>query len=140
MPNTLDTNAPDRLAATLALDEPVGRVRLVSPGRARALDALGIRTVRDLATHFPRRYIDLSRKATVAAARIGEQCTIEGTVHEIKLKRPKPRLSLVEVSLVDSTGLLMVTCFRQPCSWTRCAPACASPWRASWNSTSGSSA
>ncbi|MCB7037204.1 ATP-dependent DNA helicase RecG [Eggerthella sinensis] len=114
MPNTLDTNAPDRLAATLALDEPVGRVRLVSPGRARALDALGIRTVRDLATHFPRRYIDLSRKATVAAARIGEQCTIEGTVHEIKLKRPKPRLSLVEVSLVDSTGLLMVTCFRQP--------------------------
>lgn len=110
----MNNDQPDRLAATLALDEPVGRVRLVSPTRARALDALGIRTVRDLVTHFPRRYIDLSRKATVASAVIGEQCTIEGTVHEIKLKRPKPRLSLVEVSLVDGTGVLMVTCFRQP--------------------------
>lgn len=110
----MNSDQPDRLAATLALDESVGRVRLVSPARARALDGLGIRTVRGLATHFPRRYIDLSRKATVAAARIGEACTIEGIVHEIKLKRPKPRLSLVEVSLVDGTGVLMVTCFRQP--------------------------
>lgn len=107
-------DAPDRLAATLALDESVGRVRLVSPTRARALDGLGIRTVRDLATHFPRRYIDLSRKAEVATARIGESCTVEGSVHEIKLKKPKPRLSLVELSLVDATGVLMVTCFRQP--------------------------
>lgn len=109
-----NSNAPDRLAATLALDESVGRVRLVSPARARALEALGIRTVRDLVTHFPRRYIDLSRKETVASARIGEQCTIEGTVHEIKLKRPKPKLALVEVTLVDGTGTLMVTAFRQP--------------------------
>ena len=110
----MNNDRPDRLAATLALDESVGRVRLVSPARARALDGLGIRTVRDLATHFPRRYIDLSRKATVAAGVIGEQCTVEGAVHEIKLKKPKPRLTLVELSLVDGTGVLMVTCFRQP--------------------------
>ncbi|WP_080797691.1 ATP-dependent DNA helicase RecG [Arabiibacter massiliensis] len=114
MPKAPDTNTPDRLAATLALDEPVGRVRLVSPGRARALEGLGIRTVRDLLTHFPRRYVDLSAKETVASAVIGQSCTIEGAVHEVKLKRPKPRLSLVEISLVDETGVLLVTCFRQP--------------------------
>ncbi len=105
---------PDRLAATLALDEPVERVRLVSPTRAKALAGLGIHTIRDLVTHFPRRYIDLSRKETIASATIGEQCTIEGQVHEIKLKRPKPRLSLVEIALVDGTGILLVTAFRQP--------------------------
>ena len=105
---------PDRLAATLALDEVAARVRLVSPGRAKALDGLGIRTVRDLVTHFPRRYIDLSRKETVVSASIGEQCTIEGTVHEIVLKRPKPKLSLVEITLIDGTGTLMITAFRQP--------------------------
>ncbi|RNL48495.1 ATP-dependent DNA helicase RecG [Paraeggerthella hongkongensis] len=110
----MSNGQPDRLAATLALDESVERVRLVSPGRAKALAGLGIRTVRDLVTHFPRRYVDLSAKETVASAVIGSSCTIEGSVHEIKLKRPKPRLSLVEISLVDSTGLLMVTCFRQP--------------------------
>lgn len=114
MPKNAETSAPDRMAATLALDEPVGRVRLVSPGRARALEGLGIRTVRDLVSHYPRRYIDLSRKETVASAAIGQQCTVEGAVHEIKLKRPKPRLSLVELSVVDGTGVLMVTCFRQP--------------------------
>ncbi len=106
--------APDRLAATLALDEPVSRVRLVSPARAKTLEKLGIRTVRDLVTHFPRRYVDLSAVRTVADARIGESCTIRGTVHEIKLKRPRPNLPLVELALVDGTGTLMVTCFRQP--------------------------
>lgn len=105
---------PDRLAATLALDEPVGRVRLVSPARAAALEGMGVRTVRDLLTHFPRRYIDLTRTETVARAVIGSQCTVFGTVHEIKLKRPKPKLVLVEIALVDGTGTLMVTAFRQP--------------------------
>lgn len=104
----------DRLSATLAFDEPVSRVRLVSPARAKALEGLGVRTVRDLVTHFPRRYIDLSAQETVLSARIGQQCTIAGTIHEMKLKRPKPRLNLVEITLVDGTGTLMITAFRQP--------------------------
>ena len=114
MPSEPNTSECDRLAATLALDEPVARVRQVSPARAKALAGMGIETVRDLVTHFPRRYVDLSRKETVASAVIGGQCTIEGRVHEIKLKRPKPKLDLVEISLVDDTGVLIVTCFRQP--------------------------
>ncbi|WP_245874462.1 ATP-dependent DNA helicase RecG [Raoultibacter massiliensis] len=104
----------DRLAATLAFDEPVSRVRLVSPMRAGALDKLGVRTIRDLLTHFPRRYIDMSRIADVARAPIGEMVTIAGTVHEIKLKKPKPKFSLVEIALTDQSGVLMITCFRQP--------------------------
>ncbi|HIS39608.1 MAG TPA: ATP-dependent DNA helicase RecG [Candidatus Aphodovivens avistercoris] len=118
----------DRLAATLALDEPVDRVRLVSPARAQALAGLGIRTVRDLATHFPRRYVDLSEKKTIAQARIGESCTIEGVVHEAKLKRPRPKpgrrggLTLTEVTLVDDTGVLIVTAFRQPWLAEQLAP------------------
>ena len=96
----------DRLAATLALDEPASRVKLVSPARAQALAGLG--------THFPRRYIDLSKRETVAGARIGGSCTIQGSVHEVKLKRPRPNLTLVEIAVVDATGVLVVTCFRQP--------------------------
>ena len=95
----------DRLAATLALDEPASRVKLVSPARAQALAGLGVRTVRDLLTHFPRRYIDLSKRETVAGARIGGSCTIQGSVHEVKLKRPRPNLALVEIAVVDATGV-----------------------------------
>ncbi len=104
----------DRLQATLGLDEPVGRVRLVSPARAKALEKLGIRTVRGLITHFPRRYIDLSARETAASARIGESCTIEGAIHDVKLKRPKSGLTLVEIGVTDPTGVVIVTAFRQP--------------------------
>ncbi len=102
------------MSATLALDEPASRVHLVSPARAAALEKLGVRTVRDLVTHYPHRYIDLSSIRTVVEARIGESCTICGTIHEVTLKRPKPKLSLVEIAIVDATGVLMVTAFRQP--------------------------
>ncbi len=105
---------PDRLTATLALDEPVSKVRLVNPKRAKALGKLGITTVRDLVTNYPRRYVDLSHVRTVLEAQIGEMCTVSGRVHEIKLKRPRPNFPLVEITLVDGTGTLMITCFRQP--------------------------
>ena len=111
---TKSSQSPDRLAATLVLDERVERVRLVSPTRSRALGDIGIFTVRDLITHFPRRYIDMSDVQTITKASIGKMCTILGTIHEIELKRPKPYLPLVEIGLTDETGVMMVTCFRQP--------------------------
>ena len=105
----------DREKATLSLDEPVSRVRLVSPARAAALEKLGVRTLRDLLTHFPRSYIDLSQVETCGTARIGEVCTIRGTVHLINLKNPRYNLKLVEIALVDGTGILIVTCFLLAC-------------------------
>ena len=101
-----------RLASTLLFDEPVTRVKLVSPARAKVLARLHIETVRDLLTHFPRRYVDMSAVSTVADARIGQACTICGQVYKIEVKRPK-RVPLVEITLVDGTGTLMLTMFRQ---------------------------
>ena len=108
-------NGPiDRLAATLAFDAPVTSVRMVSPKRAQALRKLDISTVRDLVSNYPRRYVDMSHVQTIAQARIGENCTIKAQVHEVKVKRPKPRLALAEVTIVDATGTLIITAFRQP--------------------------
>lgn len=104
----------DRLAATLSLDEAVTKVRLVSPARAKALEKLGIRSIRDLLTHFPRRYIDMSQIESIAQVTIGSLRTVIGTIHEIKLKTPKPRLNLIEIALHDDSGLMIITCFRQP--------------------------
>ena len=104
----------DRLSSTLMLDEPVSRVRQVSAQRATALAALGIKTVRELVFHFPRRYVDLSQVETIASASIGQACTLAGVIHRVQLKAPKPRLQLVEISIVDDTSVLIVTAFRQP--------------------------
>ena len=104
----------DRLAATLALEAPATSIAGVSAARGAALAKLGIRRVRDVVTHYPRRYLDMSRVETIASARIGESATILATVHEAVLKRPRPKFELVEVTLVDGTGTLIATFFRQP--------------------------
>lgn len=106
--------AVDRLSASLSLDDDVTSVKLVSPARAKALAGLGVHTVRDMLNHFPRRYIDLSATQTIAGASIGNAYTIYAQVHAIKLKRPNPRMVLTEITLVDGTGTLIVTAFRQP--------------------------
>lgn len=106
---------PDRLRATLALDAPVGEVKLVSPARARALDtSMGIRTVRDLLSSYPLRYLDMAQVVSIQQAQIGTQCTLAASVYEVKVKRPRPKLTVIEVSLVDQTGLIIATFFNQP--------------------------
>ena len=106
--------AVDRLQATLAFDADVTRVNMVSPKRAQALGKLGISTVRDLVCNYPRRYVDMSQVKTIAQASIGETCTIRARIHEVKVKRPRPNLPLAEVTIVDDTGTMILTAFRQP--------------------------
>lgn len=105
----------DRLHATLALDSPVSSVKLVSPARAQILhDAMGVRTVRDLLQSYPLRYVDMSKVVTAESAQIGMQCTLAAQVYEVKLKKIRQKLTLVEISLVDETGLIIAACFNQP--------------------------
>ena len=104
----------DRLAATLALDAPVTSIPGVSSGRAAALSRFGVSTIRGVLAHYPKRYLDMSNICTIGQARIGENATIVATVHEAVLKRPKPKFDLVEVTLIDGTGTLIVTFFKQP--------------------------
>ena len=59
---------------------PVDEVNRVGEKRAEALAALGIDTVLDLITHYPRRYIDRTRQADVAGMRVGEESLVLATV------------------------------------------------------------
>ncbi len=105
----------DRLHASLALDAPVSSVKQVSPARAEVLqNAMGIYTVRDLLSAYPHRYVDMSQVVSIQQSQIGQQCTLAATIYEVKKKTPRPRLTLVEVTLVDPTGTLIATCFNQP--------------------------
>ncbi len=45
---------------------------------------------------------------------VGADATVVGRVDKVELKRPKPRLQLVEVAVIDDTGVLFATFFRQP--------------------------
>jgi ATP-dependent DNA helicase RecG len=75
---------------------------------------MGIVTVGDLVRHYPFRHLDLTRVGTLAQVRPGQDATVVGTVHKVTVKKPRPRLTITEVALVDGTGVLIGVWFNQP--------------------------
>ena len=64
--------------------------------------------------HVPHRYLDFTRVTEIARADVGTDATIVATVDRVELKRPRPRMQIVELSVIDETGVLVATFFRQP--------------------------
>lgn len=89
-------------------DEPVTSVRHVDTARAEALKRLGITTVGELVTHYPFRYIDLTQISSISDLKPGQDATVVGQVREIHVKRPRPRLDIVEIAITDESGCILV--------------------------------
>ena len=107
--------AAARLSRTDVLAEDVARLRYVSGAREEALRRLGIETVEDLLQHIPLRYLDFSHASTIEEARIGEVCTVVGTVDRVVDRPARSRRSkVVNVYLTDETGALELAFFQQP--------------------------
>lgn len=104
----------DRGRSLALWSRPVTDVRFVDVHKAEALARQDIHTVGDLLRHYPFRHLDLSHTATLAQACPGTDATVMGTIHDIKVKRPRPRLSITEVAIVDGTGALIGVWFNQP--------------------------
>jgi len=104
----------DRIAHLAAHDQPVVSARFVDAARAELLGKLGVDTAGDLLRHYPFRYLDLSSVHTLRDVRPGVEATVVGRVHEVHVKRPRPKLSVTEVAIVDGTGVLMGVWFNQP--------------------------
>ncbi len=114
MTQAVGQDASDRSGRLAAHADPVTAVRFVDGPRATALERLGIRTVGDLVRHYPNRWLDLRTTAPLARLPLGMEATAVGTVHEVLVKRPKPRLSITEVAITDATGVLVGVWFNQP--------------------------
>ena len=112
MTPTHDTS--DRAANLAAHSRPVSEARFVDSARAAALGRLDVATIGDLLRHYPARYLDLSCVATLRDVKAGSEATVVGRVHEVRVKKPKPRLTITEVAIVDGTGVLIGVWFNQP--------------------------
>ena len=77
-------------------------------------EAFGIGTVGQLLHHYPRRYIDRSRVATIRGLKIGAEATVIATVRSVAKRQTRQRRSMVTVTLADGTGFLDLTFFNQP--------------------------
>jgi ATP-dependent DNA helicase RecG len=105
----------DRIARLAAWDAPAASVHLVNATRAEALGKMGIDSVEGLLRHYPFRYLDLTSTATIDRLPLGTDVTVVGKVHAVNVKRPRPKLSITEVAVVDGTGVLIGVWFNA--SW-----------------------
>lgn len=108
------SEAAARLARSSSIDMDADALRFVSRGRAQGFERLGLRRVRDLLLHVPHRYLDFTRVVPIGLADVGQDATVIARVDKVKVKRPRARMVIVELSLIDDTGVLIATYFRQP--------------------------
>jgi ATP-dependent DNA helicase RecG len=92
------------------LDTPLQYLKGVGPQRARLLERLGLRTVRDALNHFPRDYQDRRQFVPFHALPVGQAGVVEGTVFGVA---PPPRGSRapVQVTFRDRMGYFTAVWF-----------------------------
>ncbi|MCI9554483.1 MAG: ATP-dependent DNA helicase RecG [Oscillibacter sp.] len=100
------------------LKTDVRYIKGIGEQRAKALDKLGIRSLRDLISWFPRRYEDRTETRRVADLVPGETACVAAMVAAPPVvSHIRKGLDLVKVRAVDETGALDVTFFNQ--SWLK---------------------
>ena len=92
----------------------VDKLRGVGPKKMEALEVLGVASVLDLVTHYPRRYVDRSAQAAIKDLQEGQEATIVATVKRVEVRRTRQGRSLVQVDVFDGSTYLRCTFFNQP--------------------------
>ena len=91
----------------------VARLDGVGAKRAEALAQFGIRTVFDLVTHYPRRYIDRTRETTIRDLAIGDTAAVVARVQGVQVRQLSGRRAMVVATVRDESTTMRVTFFNQ---------------------------
>lgn len=83
----------------------------VGPKIAYYYYKLGINTINDLITFYPKKYIDYTLFKTISELVEGEFCTIKATVLSFSMFTSKKNLTIVKVTLKDVTGTIVLNYF-----------------------------
>ena len=98
----------------LDLNKDVKFIKGVGPARAKLLNSLGIFTLGDLITYFPRDYEDRGKPKNIAEVEDGEEVLIEAIcVSKMMEKRIRKNMVIYKLSVRDETGLCHITWFNQ---------------------------
>jgi len=99
------------------LNKDVRYIKGIGEKKALALNKLGVFSLRDLVSFFPRRYEDRSTIKPIALTLDGETVCIEAMVADTpRLTRIRRGLDLVKLRAVDDSGAVDITFFNQPYS------------------------
>ena len=97
------------------LNTDVRYIKGIGEKKAQALNKLGVFSLRDLVSFFPRKYEDRSETKPIALTAEGETVCVEAMVADTpRLTRVRRGLDLVKLRAVDESAVLDITFFNQP--------------------------
>ncbi len=91
----------------------VERLNGVGRQRRRALAEVGVESVFDLLTYYPRRYVDRTAQAPISEAEIGSEITVVADVLSVSSRRLRGGRRLVSADVTDASGVLSAVFFNQ---------------------------
>ncbi|MCX8103797.1 MAG: ATP-dependent DNA helicase RecG [Candidatus Bipolaricaulota bacterium] len=93
---------------------PVRFAKGVGPEREKLLKKLGIETIEDLLTYFPKRIEDRRATKKIAQLRHGDRVTVKGRVRAVDVIKTRNNLEIIKAAIQDNTGILYAVWFNQP--------------------------
>ena len=96
------------------LQESSQFIKGVGPARQVLLERLGIATVEDLISHFPRAYYDRRDLVPVGKLPIGSSATFIATILAVSMRRARRGQQILTVAVGDETGVVNLVFFNQP--------------------------
>ena len=98
----------------LNLEQDIQYIKGVGPNKAKALQRLGIYTIEDMITHYPREYEDRTKPKKIAELVDGEEAFIQAIcVSAVTVIRKKKNMIVYKMAIRDDTGTLVTTWYNQ---------------------------
>jgi len=92
----------------------VDRLKGVGEKKLAALKEMGVETVLDLVTTYPRRWVDRTDECRVSDLRAGQEALVLVTVRSVDKRMGRNRRPIVEAVVGDGSGRFHVVFFNQP--------------------------
>ena len=108
------TKSPTKTPSQSVLHQSVQFLKGVGPKRSEILGRLGIHTIHDMLSYFPRDYKDRTRIQKISEAKIGAEITIQAKILAINNRMARNRKYILEAFVTDETGTIAATWFNQP--------------------------
>jgi ATP-dependent DNA helicase RecG len=96
------------------LEQSIQAIKGIGSSRAALFNKLGIYTLGDLVTFFPREYEDRSIAKDIGSVENGQTCSIKGVIEsDVMIRRPRRGLSIQKINIKVDSRIVTVTWFNK---------------------------